>query len=326
MFISTQGFCSQQRTSHLPVVTATHVCKHCQIGGQKPPPVGNQCFQRYSMHQQPEVCVPLLVFLPSLVAHRVPVQLTGRFVQGAGPGLRRRRRSLTRSRMSWSTSCSPPPAPSRAGGERERLAASCLSVRVTRAVGGRPAPSRRPWASARYPEACSPRPGPTSGLRGRRSAASGRRLFLTAWACASSSCQHRRNSSRLWLLIAAAPGAPTSSSAPPVPRDSPSAGSVPLGRKLEPPRHLGSGGRPRPRRAPHAVPGARGSVPRTRAQPVCFPAYGFRETQTLRQALFLYPTNMRGATLVGQALGIEPLNLPPSPNPLRGGKERTLNK
>lgn len=226
--MSIQGFCWQQRASHLPVVTSTHVCKHCQIGGQKSPPVGTHCFQRYSMHKQPEVCVPLLGFLPILVAHRVPVQLTGGCVQGAGPGLRRGRRSLTRSRMSWSTSCSPPPAPSRAGGERERLAASCLSVRVTRAAGGRPAPSRRPWASARYPEACSPRPGTTSGLRGRRSAASGRRRFRTAWACASSSCQHRRNSSRLGLFIAAAPGLPRPLRPCRLPRDSPSAGSVPL--------------------------------------------------------------------------------------------------
>lgn len=168
--------------------------------------------------------------------------------------------------MSWSTSCSPPPAPSRAGGERERLAASCLSARVARAAGGRPAPSKRPCASARYPEACSPRPGATSARRGRLSAASGRRRFLSAWACASSSCQHRRNSSRLWSSIAAGPARPSaSSSARRLPRDSPSAGSVRRGRKPAPQPHSGSGWAAPPPARPSSGPPRRGlAVPQAK--------------------------------------------------------------
>lgn len=151
---------------------------------------------------------------------------------------------LTKSRMSWSTSGSGSSA-SRSGGERERLLASLLSARPGLGAGGRPAPSSRPCASARYPEACSPR-APASSLRGRRSPASSRRRRrLSACDWANSSCQHRRNSSRPWSSMLDAPG----------PTRHPQAASCwrtvhpqevsAAGRKLPGMRLLGSG-RPRP--------------------------------------------------------------------------------
>lgn len=113
-------------------------------------------------------------------------------------------RTLTKSRMSWSTSGSGSGA-SRSGGERERLDGSLLSARLGLGIGGRPAPSSRPCASAMYPEAGSPRV-PVSGLRDRRSPASSRRRRLRACDCANSSCQRRRNSSRLCSSILDDPG------------------------------------------------------------------------------------------------------------------------